>query len=57
MKKQFLSFLRKEFYHIFRDKRTMLILLVMPIVLMILFGFAIDGGQGLACRHPGLVEG
>ena len=41
MKKQFLSFLRKEFYHIFRDKRTMLILLVMPIVLMILFGFAI----------------
>lgn len=39
--KQFLSFVRKEFYHIFRDRRTMLILLVMPIVMIILFGFAI----------------
>ena len=39
--KQFLSFVRKEFYHIFRDKRTMLILLVMPIIMIILFGFAI----------------
>lgn len=39
--KQFLSFVQKEFYHIFRDKRTMLILLVMPVVLIILFGFAI----------------
>lgn len=39
--KQFLSFVRKEFYHIFRDQRTMLILLVMPIVMIILFGFAI----------------
>lgn len=41
MKKQFLSFLQKEFRHIFRDKRTMLILLVMPVVLIVLFGFAI----------------
>lgn len=39
--KQFLSFIRKEFYHIFRDKRTMLILLAMPIILIILFGYAI----------------
>lgn len=39
--KQFLSFVKKEFFHIFRDKRTMLILLVMPIVMIILFGFAI----------------
>lgn len=30
-----------EFFHIFRDRRTMLILLVMPIVQIILFGFAI----------------
>lgn len=37
----FLVFVRKEFYHIFRDKRTMLILLGMPIVQLILFGFAI----------------
>ncbi|MCC8187505.1 MAG: ABC transporter permease [Bacteroides sp.] len=39
--KQFFSFVKKEFYHIFRDRRTMLILLVMPVVLIILFGFAI----------------
>ena len=39
--KQFLSFAKKEFYHIFRDKRTILILLVMPVIQIILFGFAI----------------
>lgn len=39
--KQFLSFVRKEFYHIFRDKRTILILLGMPVVEILLFGFAI----------------
>ncbi|WP_291583594.1 ABC transporter permease [Bacteroides sp.] len=40
--KQFFAFVRKEFYHIFRDRRTMLILLGMPIVQIILFGFAIS---------------
>ncbi|KAA6339539.1 Inner membrane transport permease, partial [termite gut metagenome] len=39
--KQFAAFVKKEFYHIFRDKRTVLILLVMPIVQIILFGFAV----------------
>jgi len=39
--KQFLSFVKKEFYHIFRDVRTMLILLGIPVVQIILFGFAI----------------
>ena len=39
--KQFRIFIQKEFYHIFRDKRTLIILLGMPIVLVILFGFAI----------------
>ncbi|MCL1937291.1 MAG: ABC transporter permease [Candidatus Azobacteroides sp.] len=38
---EFLSFIKKEFYHIFRDQRTILILLVMPVVQIILFGFAI----------------
>ncbi|MFD2514834.1 ABC transporter permease [Pontibacter locisalis] len=38
---QFLSFVRKEFYHIFRDPRTMFILLGMPVILMIIFGFAL----------------
>lgn len=39
--KQFISFIKKEFYHIFRDKRTILILLVMPVIQILLFGFAI----------------
>jgi ABC-2 type transport system permease protein len=41
MNRQFLSFVIKEFRHILRDKRTMLILFGMPVVLMLLFGFAI----------------
>lgn len=41
MFKQFLSFTRKEFLHIFRDSRTMLILLVMPAVLIALFGYVV----------------
>lgn len=39
--KQFISFVVKETKHIVRDKRTMLMLFGMPIVLMLLFGFAI----------------
>ena len=39
--RQFISFVIKEAKHILRDKRTMLILFGMPVVLMLLFGFAI----------------
>ena len=39
--KQFISFVIKEGKHILRDKRTMLILFVMPLALMLIFGFAI----------------
>ncbi|OAV67550.1 Inner membrane transport permease ybhS [Bacteroidales bacterium Barb6XT] len=39
--KQFAAFIRKEFFHIVRDRRTMLILLAMPVILIILFGYAI----------------
>ena len=39
--KQFVAFVGKEFRHIFRDRRTLLILIGMPIVQIILFGFAI----------------
>ena len=39
--KQFLSFVIKESKHILRDRRTMLILFGMPVMLMLLFGFAI----------------
>ena len=39
--KRFVGFVTKEFYHIFRDKRTMFILFGMPIAQIMLFGFAI----------------
>ena len=39
--KQFRSFVIKEARHILRDTRTMLILFGMPVVLMLIFGFAI----------------
>jgi len=39
--KQFISFIKKEFHHILRDPKTMLILLGMPIVEIIIFGFAL----------------
>ena len=40
--KQFIAFVIKEAKHILRDKRTMLILFGMPVVMMLLFGFAIS---------------
>ena len=39
--KRFFGFVIKEFYHIFRDKRTMLILFGMPIAQILLFGYVI----------------
>lgn len=38
---QFVSFVKKEFLHIIRDPRTVLILMGIPIVQIVLFGFAI----------------
>lgn len=35
------AFIKKEFYHIFRDYRSMVILFGMPVVMVLLFGFAI----------------
>ena len=40
--KQLFSFIRKEFRHIFRDKTTVMILLLMPVIQIILFGFALS---------------
>jgi len=37
----FLAFIKKEFKHIFRDRRTLLILFGMPVIQVLLFGFAI----------------
>lgn len=39
--KQLRSFIRKEFYHIFRDPRTMLILFGIPIMQLLVFGTVI----------------
>ncbi len=39
--RRFWGFVIKEFYHIIRDKRTLIILLAMPIVQLLLFGFVI----------------
>jgi ABC-2 type transport system permease protein len=39
--RRFMGFVRKEFYHIFRDRRTAAILFGMPVVQLLLFGFAI----------------
>lgn len=38
---QFFSFVKKEFYHVFRDGKTMLLLFGMPIAQILLFGFAL----------------
>ena len=40
--KQFWAFVEKEFFHIFRDVRSVFILLVMPVVQIVLFGFALS---------------
>lgn len=42
MRKSFTAFIRKEILHILRDPRTMLIALMIPVVQMVLFGFAIS---------------
>jgi ABC-2 type transport system permease protein len=61
--RQFLTFTRKEFYHIFRDRWTMIMLLAFPVMMVILFGFGIttdiqnskiaiyDPSRDIATRH------
>jgi ABC-2 type transport system permease protein len=39
--KKFLAFVKKEFRHILRDRRTLFILLGMPVAQVIIFGYAI----------------
>lgn len=39
--KQLITFVKKEFHHILRDTRSMLVLIGLPIVQLLLFGFAI----------------
>lgn len=39
--KRFLRFVRKEFIHIFRDRLTLMLLLGLPVILVLAFGFAL----------------
>jgi ABC-2 type transport system permease protein len=39
--KVFIAFVKKEFFHILRDKRTLVILFGMPIVQVLIFGYAV----------------
>lgn len=52
--RQFYSFVVKEFYHIFRDRKTLIILLGMPMVQIIIFGFALSNEVKNA--HIGIVN-
>jgi ABC-2 type transport system permease protein len=40
--KQLYTFIKKEFLHVLRDKRTLMVLFGMPIVQILLFGFALS---------------
>jgi ABC-2 type transport system permease protein len=39
--RQFLYFIKKEFFHLWRDRRTMFILFGMPLMQILIFGFAL----------------
>lgn len=40
--KQFWGFVKKEFYHIFRDRKTLLILFGIPVIQLLIFGFVVN---------------
>jgi ABC-2 type transport system permease protein len=40
--KRFFGFVKKEFFHIFRDPRTMIVLFGLPVIQVLIFGFAIN---------------
>ncbi|MEZ4684791.1 MAG: ABC transporter permease [Bacteroidia bacterium] len=40
--KKFAGFIQKEFFHILRDGRTLLILFGLPVSLVVIFGFVLD---------------
>jgi ABC-2 type transport system permease protein len=39
---QFLAFIKKEFFHIFRDMRTVLLIIVIPVAQIFIIGFAVS---------------
>ena len=60
MRSQFAAFVRKESLHILRDKRTMLIVFMIPVVLTVLFGFAIStevNNVNVSVSAPDITDG
>lgn len=53
--KQFLAFIRKEFLHVMRDSKTLLMLFGLPVVQIMLFGFALSNEvkevNMIVCSH------
>jgi len=53
--KQLFAFIRKEFYHVFRDRKTLLMLFGVPIAQVLLFGFVlsneIKGSRIVVCDY------
>ena len=53
--KQLFAFIRKEFYHVFRDRKTLLMLFGVPIAQVLLFGFVlsneIKGSRVVVCDY------
>jgi ABC-2 type transport system permease protein len=39
--KQFISFVKKEFYHIFRDWRSLFLLIGIPVTQILILGFTV----------------
>jgi ABC-2 type transport system permease protein len=52
--KQFLFFIRKEFLHVWRDRRTLLILFGMPLMQILIFGFALT--NEVKNSHIGILD-
>jgi ABC-2 type transport system permease protein len=52
--KQFLFFIRKEFLHVWRDSRTLFILFAMPLMQILIFGFALT--NEVKNSHIGILD-
>lgn len=42
---QFIAFTQKEFFHMLRDRKTLLVLIVLPLTQLLIFGFALNNNM------------
>ena len=57
--KQFIIFVKKEFYHILRDPKTLIIIIGLPIIQILTFGFALTNevkNSKIAILNPSIDE-